>query len=323
MSLISTSVIIPCYNGLPFVFEAVQSVLDQADDAVECVVIDDGSKDGSADQVEQRFGGRVRVVRQANAGASAARNRGLAETKGELVIWLDADDRLPADTLAQRRRAFVDDPQLEMLVGMNLQVNPETGWSALTNTSCGPDFLTTDLLHCRNVSRLNAMTFRRSALARVGEFDTTLPPIEDVDFWMRAWAELRWRFVPVVYSWQRIGSYPSLTRTVPALDTYLKHLRMLENNRGLMVARGAGWTWRREAARWIAKVALCHLVRGDRHEARRWALRAIGMALGCTELRTYRFLLESLLPPSVYRLGAELARYVLPPRWPARAEGTT
>jgi glycosyltransferase involved in cell wall biosynthesis len=87
----TVSVVIPCYNGSRFLRETLASVLRQTEPVREVLVVDDGSTDGSAD-IAESFGPPVRVIRQANAGESTARNRGVEEARGDWVAFLDADD---------------------------------------------------------------------------------------------------------------------------------------------------------------------------------------------------------------------------------------
>jgi glycosyltransferase involved in cell wall biosynthesis len=88
------SIIIPAFNYERYVARAIESALAQDYPAVEVVVVDDGSTDGTA-EVAQQFEDRgVRVIRQANQGLAAARNTGIAHAKGELLFFLDADDFL-------------------------------------------------------------------------------------------------------------------------------------------------------------------------------------------------------------------------------------
>lgn len=94
------SIVIPCYNAEPWLAATLASALAQTWPAVEIIVINDGSRDGSL-AVAQQFAARgVRVIDQPNAGASAARNRGLREARGDFIQFLDADDLISPDKIA-------------------------------------------------------------------------------------------------------------------------------------------------------------------------------------------------------------------------------
>lgn len=88
------SVIIPLYNKAPYVAKAVGSVLAQTFTDFELVIVDDGSKDNSAQIAEKTIEGHdnCRLIRQENAGVSVARNNGVALSHGEYLCFLDADD---------------------------------------------------------------------------------------------------------------------------------------------------------------------------------------------------------------------------------------
>lgn len=86
------SVIIPLYNKAPYVRKAVESVVAQTCKDWELVVVDDGSVDGGGEIIKTISDSRIRIVRQDNAGVSAARNRGVAESTSPYICFLDADD---------------------------------------------------------------------------------------------------------------------------------------------------------------------------------------------------------------------------------------
>src|SRR6476469_1661330 len=83
------SVIIPLFNKRPSVCRAIRSICAQTIAAWEIIVVDDGSTDGSAEVVESLDLPQLRLVRQRNAGPGSARNRGIAESKGDLLAFLD------------------------------------------------------------------------------------------------------------------------------------------------------------------------------------------------------------------------------------------
>ncbi len=86
------SIIIPLYNKAPYVRRALDSIAAQTFPDFEAIVVDDGSTDDGAAIVADYSDARFRMIRQANAGPGAARNAGLAQARGELIAFLDADD---------------------------------------------------------------------------------------------------------------------------------------------------------------------------------------------------------------------------------------
>jgi glycosyltransferase involved in cell wall biosynthesis len=86
------SVVIPTYNRAAKVPNAIESALAQTVSDLEVIVVDDGSSDGTGESLQELFGDRIRYYAQGNQGASVARNRGIAEARGEWIAFLDSDD---------------------------------------------------------------------------------------------------------------------------------------------------------------------------------------------------------------------------------------
>lgn len=108
------SVIVPTYNSAHYLGEALTSIAAQTLPAAEIIVVDDGSTDATA-QVAAAFG--VTYMYQANAGAAAARNRGVAAANGTILAFLDADDLWLPTKLARQMAVLVNQPTVDMVFG--------------------------------------------------------------------------------------------------------------------------------------------------------------------------------------------------------------
>ena len=112
------SIIIPTYNYAQYLPRALDSVLAQQGDDYELVIVDDGSRDGTADIVQafiHRFPTKIRYFFQENRGLSAARNRGTSLSNGDYLLFLDADDALFPDAVENFRRVLQDHPQIDFI----------------------------------------------------------------------------------------------------------------------------------------------------------------------------------------------------------------
>ena len=200
----------PCYNQARFLPEAVQSLQAQTYPHWECLIVNDGSTD-ETEQVAQtlsRSDDRIRFFSQPNGGLSAARNRGLAEARGQYLQFLDADDLIEPEKLnAQARhldhspaddtvysdvRYFPDGDRKRRLYSMGKREYP---WLVEMAQSKEPTF--TKLL-ARNIMAVNCPLVRRSLIEKVGTFDQQLRAYEDWDYWLRCAARgASFRFVGV------------------------------------------------------------------------------------------------------------------------------
>jgi glycosyltransferase involved in cell wall biosynthesis len=113
----TVSVIMPAFNASLFIEEAIDSVLAQTCKDWELIVVDDGSTDETAAILTRKHDPRISVIRQANAGVSAARNAALDVAAGEFVTFMDADDRLPAEALMLRIGYLQTNPAVDIVNG--------------------------------------------------------------------------------------------------------------------------------------------------------------------------------------------------------------
>jgi glycosyltransferase involved in cell wall biosynthesis len=179
------SVIIPLYNLGRFVGEAIESTLAQTigRNAIEVIVVDDGSTDGGGD-VARRYPGPVRCHRQENRGLSAARNAGLRLSQAPYLTFLDADDRVLPDKLEAQLAGFAAHPEAGLVytgcrhIDESGQPLPQRGWSRYTGDVLG-HLLLGNLIHPHTA------LVRRELVERAGGFDESLTSVEDWDLWLR------------------------------------------------------------------------------------------------------------------------------------------
>lgn len=105
------SVVMPVYKVAPYIQTTLESLYRQTEPDFEIVVIDDGSPDETAEILSRQSDPRLRVIRQENAGASAARNRGIREARGRWVAFLDGDDAWVPNHLELARAALEAHPE--------------------------------------------------------------------------------------------------------------------------------------------------------------------------------------------------------------------
>jgi glycosyltransferase involved in cell wall biosynthesis len=212
------SIIIPTFNRAGLVREAISSVLAQDYARLELLVIDDGSNDHTP-EVVRAFGTAVTFIQQSHTGVSAARNRGVAASHGELVAFLDSDDLwLPGKVTAQVA-LFQQQPQVqvcytdEIWMRRGVRVNPRqihqkhAGWIFLHSLP-------------RCIISPSSIMLRRTLWNRLGGFDERLPACEDYDLWLRLTTVVPVSLLPERLIVKRGGHADQLSRCVPVLDQY-------------------------------------------------------------------------------------------------------
>ncbi|MFU8831347.1 MAG: glycosyltransferase family 2 protein [Wenzhouxiangella sp.] len=204
------SAITPVYNGAPWLGEALDSALAQTFQALEVIVVNDGSTDDSlaiAQERATRSNGRIRVIDQANAGLPAARNVAMGCARGDYFALLDADDTWLPRHIASAVRAFERDPDLG-LVHANIERMDEAGRALGVRARQWDqqrDAFEAIALRHEHVSCPTAV-FSREAVNTVGGFDTDFTGLgcEDRDLWLRIAARFRIAYLDHVAARYRV-----------------------------------------------------------------------------------------------------------------------
>lgn len=177
------SVVVPVRDGAAFLAESLPALVAALPEDAELIVSDDGSHDGSV-RVAAENGARV-LPREGAPGPAAARNRGAHAAEGAILVFLDADVRVHADTILRLRREL-DDPEVTAAFGSYDDAPADRSWPSLYKN------LAHHFVHQR--SRRDASTFwggcgavRREAFLAAGGFDAAYrrPSVEDVELGYR------------------------------------------------------------------------------------------------------------------------------------------
>jgi glycosyltransferase involved in cell wall biosynthesis len=198
------SVVIPVFNQERYIVEAVDSVLKQTYDNVELVVVDDGSTDRTA-EILKGYGDRIRYMRQDNAGAATALNRGIEAAKGELVGWLSSDDVYEPAKVERQVEHFDAHPN----VGLTYtDFNVIDGAGRVQKTVRSPyyadhkEFIRQLILG--NFVNGSSVIARKEALVSTGLFDPVMTYHADANMWLRLLKHHEFGHVPEVllnYRW--------------------------------------------------------------------------------------------------------------------------
>ncbi|HYC23087.1 MAG TPA: glycosyltransferase [Candidatus Bathyarchaeia archaeon] len=221
------SVIVTCYNYGRYLAEAVVSVLAQTYRDHEIIIVDDGSTDdtpGVVAQLVDAYGQRgVRALRQANSGQPAlARNRGIAEARGEYVLCLDADDLIAPTMLEECVRLLDQDPSVA------IAYTDRRDFDGVSGVVQAGEY---DFARLRFANHLSyCALFRKQVWQAVGGFRSNVKGVEDWDFWVAAGARGYFgrRIPQALFCYRRhdSGIFQDVLKNFPALTA-----QVILNNR--------------------------------------------------------------------------------------------
>ena len=209
---------------------AIESVLDQTVPPRELIVVDDGSTDGVGDLIASKYPD-LKLLIQSNQGVSAARNRGINESVGQWVAFLDSDDEWLPTKLEAQFAYLQTHPQInvchcdEIWIRNHVRVNPKQrhrkqgGWIYL---NCLP--------LC--VISPSAVLIHRRVFETVGYFDESFLVCEDYDMWLRTTQKYEVGFVDQPLLIKYGGHSDQLSKAYPAMDRYriMALIKSLEHN---------------------------------------------------------------------------------------------
>ena len=234
------TIAIPCYNNGQWLRQAIESALAQTWPALEVIVVDDGSTDDSR-EVARTFGDRIRTLTTGHLGAPHARNQALAQARGEWLQFLDADDYLEPEKIAQQFAETGGGENADVIYSPVL-IETVTGSSAirvLSGTDPSRD------IHSQwiawQIPQTGGALWRKSALEALGGWRAGQPCCQEHELYLRALcAGQRFVFAPTPHAVYRIWSEQTLCRRDPRL-VIRERTRLIDTLQAWLTARSA-WT---------------------------------------------------------------------------------
>jgi hypothetical protein len=273
---LDVSFVVPLFDKAAYVERALGSALAQTLPAREIVVVDDGSRDDGPTIVERLASAHptIRLIRQANAGPSAARNRAIAEARGTWVAFLDADDMVLPRYLERAAELAAAHPSAGVLAAAYVEVTEghhDAVARGLADTPGGPGAIVDDIFRrwCQGPFFYTSSTIvRRAVLAAL---DPAFPPGEnlgeDHDVWFRLAERTPVAWTPAVGALYSVGDAASLTGANTVLDPLPAYRRLAAR----VTTPAFPASQRRDAARLVAthllNVARARADAGDRRGA--------------------------------------------------------
>lgn len=196
----SVSVVIPTYNYGRFIAETIESVLAQTLPPAEIIVVDDGSTD-ETEEIVRGFGDKVRYIRQENQGVCEARNNGVANSSGEYIAFLDADDIWEPEKLEKQIAKFTDDDEIGLVHCGMREFDDGTGETIRLHLEGREGWVADDILLWKGpviVGPGGTIVVTRMAFNYADGFDPKLKVGEDLDFCYRVAKKYKVGFVAEV-----------------------------------------------------------------------------------------------------------------------------
>ncbi|MBK8015291.1 MAG: glycosyltransferase [Betaproteobacteria bacterium] len=232
------SVVTASYNMGGYIAETLESVLGQDYPHVESIVVDDGSSDDTQ-QVLERFGSdpRVRIVRQANSGQTIAKNRGVAEARGEFIAFCDADDVWEPHKLSRQIPCFHGAPDIGVVFSEVTWMDESGRRIPSIHMKRFQGWVTAPLM-IDNFVPFPTVVARAAVIREFGGFDERLSMSIDYDLWLRISTRYRFAFVDEALARYRIWPGQMSHKVGERLENFFRLLeRFLKDNPDIATKR--------------------------------------------------------------------------------------
>ncbi len=213
------SVIIPTYNRLALLAEAIESVLNQTYRDFELIVVDDGSTDETSEMIRSVAPRDFKYLRQEHLGVSAARNNGARAAKGNYLAFLDSDDLWFPEKLEKQADFFSEHPDSQVCHTGEIWIrNGRRIYPKKKHQKSGGFIFNRAVELC--IVSPSSIAIKKEIFSSVGGFDKKLPAAEDYDLWLRLLSRYPIGFIKEPLVVKRAGDWQQLSTATEAIDRY-------------------------------------------------------------------------------------------------------
>ncbi len=243
----TVDVIIPAYNAARYLPAALESVAAQSFEDWQIVLVDDGSTDNTAEVIArfiERFGSKLRYIRQDNRGLPAARNTAIRASTSEFLALLDADDAWLPCRLAESVRVLRERPMAGLAYGLITYIDAEgnPGSTFAGNRGLAEGRIASRIYMRKVDLPCPTITFRRRCTEEVGLFDESMRATEDRDLWLRIAQRYEVAFIPRVLAYYRLSANSMSTDAQRMIAAQMRFIRKHYGSAGCgFLARQASW----------------------------------------------------------------------------------
>ncbi|WP_009631864.1 glycosyltransferase family 2 protein [Synechocystis sp. PCC 7509] len=204
----TVSVVIPTYNNITYLPEALESVLNQTFTDFEVIIIDDGSLDTTQEWISNLVDARIKTIVQTNQGAAVARNTGIAFSSGDYIAFLDSDDLWEPTKLEKQVQCLAANPDVGLVNTWIKNIDNQGNYLAIVPAPDAEGNVWNQIIEENLILCGSVPTIRRRCFEEVGVFDPDLLSAEDWDMWIRLAANYSFALIkePLVLYRQHLGS---------------------------------------------------------------------------------------------------------------------
>lgn len=202
------SIIIPTYNRSNLLLKAIESVLEQTYSNFELLIVDDNSKDNTFEVIKNINDNRLKYIKlETNMGGSFARNKGIKESTGDFIAFLDSDDKWTNSKLEKQMNIFKDNKEVGVVYSGIIINSENNARDKVIFTPKEQGDILHQLLKSNCVGTTSAVIVKSELIKKEMGFDASLPSCQDWDLWIRLAKITKYGFVnePMVEYFEHNG----------------------------------------------------------------------------------------------------------------------